>query len=215
MVFFYGFYKKIISDIWGGTAHCPKCGETTHHHLKRSVNRVHIFYIPFMSTTEKRLWVCDKCDAAIEMTKADYNNLKKQQEANIKNFPPEIVREDFTPKKLKLVIKIIFLILMGLFILSSFTLLGEEGAAGAVIMMDSMFGIPFVFLLLNFIKSMKKYLVYKSVPSDVQPVQQNNNRYSAGYQNVNPNPAPDNNYPNPNQNPYPNYNYPNQNNYPY
>jgi hypothetical protein len=79
--------------------------------------RGYIYYIPIVSVVKERLLACDKCRTGKKLGRKEYNNIRRIQIRKMRNreFPHDVVIEDFDPEEVKYGRKIVLLVLAMIF----------------------------------------------------------------------------------------------------
>lgn len=178
MVYHVKIYEQIEEDIYAGRAYCTKCNASCDFHLHKLKRKGSIFFITIISATAKRFIACDRCGAAKELTKNEFESIKKQQIEKLKcnQFPPDIVERDCNPHKVKMKQRIIKLFVSGclaadipfVMLLSCSEMSTEEVLhdlmSGTIqVMLPAMIltCLPFAISLKNFISACRKNKAYK------------------------------------------------------
>ncbi|MBR2476702.1 MAG: zinc-ribbon domain-containing protein [Clostridia bacterium] len=150
-------------DIWAGRYRCPRCGKVTDFHLTKTEKTLLAFFIPVMAMTDDRFIECDECGYEKKLRIHQYNSIRKSKYESIKRreFPLEMVYEDFSPLKLKYTGRIAKMIVSGMILLLMLVLLlfgaTETSQTESVIIMLIFCCIP---LSIPFCLSIKGLLPY-------------------------------------------------------
>ena len=87
MFIVYGFRNKLKKDMSAGMHHCPRCGCQREFFMMRQVQQGTVFWVPVASVTQKCYMVCGTCEAAIEVEKKKYKEMKKELKEEQKALP--------------------------------------------------------------------------------------------------------------------------------
>ena len=155
----WGLREKVIEEAWAGYSPCASCGCTKSFHLVHTKTVFHLYYVPVLQFTKGRHCICDECGRGAALKRSEYKALLGEFRVKFKNreIPEDIVRRDYTPKKLKMWLVCLKLALSLLFAAYVFYI-------QPTIILFGM--IPVALCTWGLITALQRYLYYKSVVGD-------------------------------------------------
>ncbi len=177
MLVLIGHRTKPKKELWLGQYQCPVCHSVQHHHLFKFQEYHTIFFVPIIVTTLKQGYICDHCQTFHAWKKDEYKATyaERLNKFKAREFPPEIVLQDFSPKAVKLVPKWIACLLWGLLtLLMTYGMIEmireihtfEPSSLPFILMMAAMFYVPLFFLIKSLVFACRKAAWYRQVSSE-------------------------------------------------
>ena len=113
---FYRIGGEADKDIWVKKEHCPRCKVAKDFHLYKSKFKVDVCWIPMLRITTQRALVCEGCMNETELTAREYGKIRREQYKKLKKgeFPDDVVFDNYSPKEIGFVGRIIKLIIVAL-----------------------------------------------------------------------------------------------------
>ena len=109
---FVGYRQKVNKELWMGQGECGSCSLPTNHYLARVNTQITVCFVPIVSFSTAWYILCENCENGTKIKRKEYLNLLKIQREKLKQqqFPPELVRREYNPQKVKSWFKLLQLI---------------------------------------------------------------------------------------------------------